>query len=516
VSSFHFAMLLTIALLGVVLALVYNFYHNTYTYWARKGVPYEPPIPVLGNMKGIGSKFHFRDINQRIYDQFKGKAPFVGMFMFLKRIAMIIDLDLIKQVLIKDFNYFQDRGAFNNPRDDPLTGHLFALEGEAWKSMRHKLSPVFTSGKIKHMSGVIVEVSHHLVDTMDKTVKAAVVDGGDVEIKELCARFTTDVIGSCAFGLECNSLKDPNAEFRAMGRALFERRRHPQLVQAFLFTNAKLGRILRMKVLPDDLTEFFMSTVRNTVAYRQKNNVKRNDFIDQLIQLKAENEEAARKGKGIDLSHGLTLEQMAAQAFVFFVAGFETSSSTMSFCLYELALQQDIQDRVREEIKSVLSKTEGGEITYDSVAEMTYLEQVLAETLRKHPILPHLIRETNRDYKVPNMDVVIETGTQLLIPVHNIHHDPEIYPQPEKFDPSRFEPEEAKARHPMAYLPFGDGPRNCIGLRFGKIQSKIGLAALLHNFKFSVSKRTEIPLILNTKSFTLSTNHGIHLKVERI
>lgn len=528
-------MLFALLLLAVVLALAISFYLNIYTYWSRRGVPRESPLPLVGNMKGIGSKYHFRDVNQRIYDQFKGKVPFAGMHVFFKKTAMILDLDLVKQVLIKDFHYFQDRGVFNNTKDDPLTGHLFALEGDEWKSMRKMLSPVFTSGKIKHMSEIIVAVSHHLVDAVEKELKTASLEDGEVEIKDICARYTTDVIGSCAFGLECFSLKDPNSEFRNKGRMIFEKPRHHQLIQAFIFTNAKLARKLRMKVLPDEVTEFFIATVKNTVDYRLKNNVKRNDFVDQLIELRAEDQEAAKKGKGIELSHGLTLEQMAAQAFVFFIAGFETSSSTMSFCLYELALQQDIQDRVREEINSVLGKVEGGEITYDALGEMTYLEQVIAgkqkneksiksvsnffyppETLRKHPILPHLVREINRNYQVPNTEFVIEKGNNILIPVHNIHHDPEIYPQPEKFDPSRFNRDEVSSRHPMAYLPFGDGPRNCIGLRFGKIQSKIGLVALLRNFKFSPSKQTEIPLILSNKTFTLSTKNGIHLKVERI
>jgi len=368
-------MLLTLALLGVAIFLAYSFYHNSYTYWARKGVPHERPLPLIGNLKGIGSKYHFRDINQRIYDKFKGKAPIAGMFMFFKRTAMITDLDLIKQVLIKDFHHFQDRGLFNNPRDDPLTGHLLTLEGDEWKSMRQKLTPVFTSGKIKHMSGVVVEVGHRLADAMDKAVEEARVEYGDVEIKDLCARFTTDVIGSCAFGLECYSLQDPNAEFREKGRMVFEKPRHSMLVQAFIFTNAKLAKKLRMKALRDDLTDFFLSAVKNTVEYRLKNGIKRNDFMDQLIELRAEDQEEAKKGQGIDLSNGLTMEQMAAQAFVFFVAGFETSSSTMAFCLYELALQPEIQQKVRKEIHSVL---DGKEISYDALSEMTYLEQVLA------------------------------------------------------------------------------------------------------------------------------------------
>ncbi|KAH8245903.1 hypothetical protein KR038_011358 [Drosophila bunnanda] len=510
-------MLITLALLGVVLTLAYNFYQNTYTYWARKGVPHETPLPLIGNMKGVGMKYHFRDINQRIYDKFKGKAPFAGMFMFFKRTAMILDLDLIKQVLIKDFHHFQDRGLFNNTRDDPLTGHLLTLEGEEWKSMRQKLTPVFTSGKIKHMSGVVVEVGHQLVDAMDKSVKAASVDDGDVEIKELCARFTTDVIGSCAFGLECYSLKDPNAEFREKGRMIFEKPRHSMLVQAFIFTNAKLARKLRMKVFPDELTEFFMGAVRSTIDYRLKNGIKRHDFIDQLIELRAEDEEAARLGKGIDLSKGLTLEQMAAQSFVFFLAGFETSSSTMGFCLYELALQPKIQQRLREEIESVLSNFEGGEITYDALAEMTYLEQqVVSETLRKYPILPHLLRRSTKEYSVPDSNLILEPGIKIMIPVHSIHHDPELYPQPEKFDPSRFEPEEIKARHPFAYLPFGEGPRNCIGERFGKLQVKVGITYLLRDFKFSKTERTQIPLRFSRRTFLIGSEEGVHLKMERV
>ncbi|XP_043662809.1 probable cytochrome P450 6a14 [Drosophila teissieri] len=509
-------MLFTIALLGVVVALAYSLHIKIFSYWEKKGVPHEKPLPLVGNMKGLVKKYHFRDINERIYKKFKGQAPIAGMYMFFKRTALITDLDFIKQVMIKDFSYFQDRGAFNNPRDDPLTGHLFTLEGEEWRAMRHKLSPVFTSGKMKQMSKVIVDVGLRLGDAMDKTVKEARVEDGNVEIKDLCARFTTDVIGSCAFGLECNSLQDPNAEFRQRGREIFSKRRHSSLVQSFMFTNAKLARKLRMKVLPDDVTEFFMSTVKNTVDYRLKNGIKRNDFIEQMIELRAEDQEAAKKGQGIDLSHGLTLEQMAAQAFVFFVAGFETSSSTMSFCLYELALQPEIQQRLREEIESVLANVEGGELNYDVLAEMSYLDQVLSETLRKHPLLPHLIREVNRDYKIPNSDIVLDKGVLALIPVHNIHHDPEIYPEPEKFDPSRFDPEEVKNRHPMAYLPFGDGPRNCIGLRFGKIQAKIGLVSLIRRFKFSVSNRTEVPLILSKKNFLLGTDNGIYLKVESI
>lgn len=130
--------------------------------------------------------------------------------------------------------------------------------------------------------------------------------------------------------------------------------------------------------------------------------------------------------------------------------------------------------------------------------------------------MSNLIRQANEDYKVPNTSFVIEKGMGISIPVHSIHHDPEIYPDPERFDPSRFEPEAIKARHPYAYLPFGDGPRNCIGDRFGKMQAKLGLVVLIRNFKFGVSSQTEIPLKLSNRMNLISPINGIHVKVERI
>lgn len=209
----------------------------------------------------------------------------------------------------------------------------------------------------------------------------------------------------------------------------------------------------------------------------------------------------------------LSFEQIAAQALVFFLAGFDTSSTTMSFCLYELALNPDVQERLRVEVLAVL-KRNNQKLTYDSVQEMPYLDQVVAETLRKYPILPHLLRRSTKEYQIPDSNLILEPGSKIIIPVHSIHHDPELYPDPEKFDPSRFEPEEIKARHPFAYLPFGEGPRNCIGERFGKLQVKVGLVYLLRDFKFSRSEKTQIPLKFSSRNFLISTQEGVHLRME--
>lgn len=133
-----------------------------------------------------------------------------------------------------------------------------------------------------------------------------------------------------------------------------------------------------------------------------------------------------------------------------------------------------------------------------------------------HGPVPQLIRKAAKDYKIPNSDLTIRKGTITIIPSYAIHMDPEIYPNPEIYDPERFSDENKQNRHPMAFLPFGEGPRNCIGLRFGLMQTKIALVKLLTNFKFSPTSRTTIPMKFDIKSLVLAPHNDMWLKVEKI
>lgn len=138
------------------------------------------------------------------------------------------------------------------------------------------------------------------------------------------------------------------------------------------------------------------------------------------------------------------------------------------------------------------------------------------EALRKYPSLGTLHRRAKVDYRVPGTDKVINKGTAIFIPALAIHYDPEYYPNPDKFDPDRFDSEEKKKRDAMAWLAFGDGPRNCIGLRFGMMQVRVGLITLLRNFEFSAGKDTQIPARINPRSFVTLPQGGMNLKVKRI
>lgn len=360
-AKMNFTSYIVIGLISLC-SFLYWYVKKSFSYWKLRNVPYIEPTFPLGNFSGFKTN-HPAQIVQNLYNQLKGKDKFGGIYLFTQPTALIIDLQLIKHILIKDFSNFDDRGFYFNEKDDPLSAHLFSLDNKdaKWKNLRTKLTPAFTSGKMKFMFPTIVEVGERLSECVKEK-------SGELEIKELLARYTTDVIGTCAFGIECNSLKDPNAEFRKMGRKIFGSPRHNNIVNLIIMSFKKTAKAFGIKVTRDDVSEFFMNAVSETVKYREENNISRNDFMDLLIKMK--NQQNDQK---LD---NLTLNEIAAEAFLFFLAGFETSSTLLCFCLYELALNKDIQSKAREEIQRVMRK-HYGKLTYEAMMDMPYVDQVL-------------------------------------------------------------------------------------------------------------------------------------------
>ncbi|KAL9702162.1 hypothetical protein quinque_005680 [Culex quinquefasciatus] len=463
------------------------------TFWSRQNVPFIKPQFPAGNFHEA-DQLSVADISVKQYNAMKDRGRFFGLYFFLQPLLMITDLDLIKTMLIKDFNSFPSRGVYYNARDDPLSAHIFSIEGEKWRSLRTRLSPSFTSGKLKIMFPTLKAVGDSFGEYLTKIAGV----GSEIAVKDAFARFTTDVIGSCAFGIECNSFVEPNNEFREFGHKIVNEQLHAGTMRIFWKLFPELGNLLRVKTLDSNATQFFHKLVADTIDYRQKNSINRKDFMSSLIELK-------NKGE-------LTLDEVAAQSLVFFVAGFETSSANQTYCLYELARNPECQEKARESVLKAI-ETHGG-LTYEAMNDMQYLDQCINETLRLYPAVPVLERKSSQSYKIPDTDVTIPKGTKIHIPVFAIHRDPQLYPKPLKFNPDRFLPEEAAKRHPNSFLTFGDGPRVCIGFRFAILQSKVGLATMLSKFRISTSAKTAVPLEYTNKSPFLQPKKELVLKIE--
>lgn len=324
------------------------------TYWKTKKVPHK-----------FISKFKISiEIFREPYDYFKSKGEkYFGLNLSVIPVFVPIDLDLIRNILSKDFQYFHDHGTYYNEKDDPLSAHLFSLSGPKWRKLRTKLTPTFSSGKIKVMFQTLLDCSKPLLERVEVDARKC------VDVKEIFSCYTTDVIGSCAFGLDCNTFVDGSLGKR--WRDIFKPRASSALRRNFVNFFPKFSRFLRLRAFRKEISDFFMGIVRETVDYRERFNYVRKDFMQLLMEMKKKEFD----GRDVEVG-GLTFEEIAAQAFVFFLAGFETSASTMTFCLYELALNQNIQDKLRNEIISVLERF-NGDITYEAVMEMKYLGQVI-------------------------------------------------------------------------------------------------------------------------------------------
>ncbi|XP_062548256.1 probable cytochrome P450 6d5 [Armigeres subalbatus] len=496
--------------LGVALLCIVAFAINHYVfgYWKRRGVRQLTPYFPFGNFTDVFfGKASFPKVCENIYERTK-QWPLIGSYFLLRPVLLINDPQLAKDIMVRDFQHFHDRGPHVDEVNDPLSGHIFSLAGEKWKHLRAKLTPTFTSGRLKGMFQTLVDTGVVLQDYIQKCAK-----GGDVvEIREILARYNTDNIASVAFGIKIDSINNPNEPFRHAGRKIFKSnfRNNMRVVMAFMAP--KLSEYLKIKSVDEDVEEFIIRIVRETLEHREKNGIVRKDMMQLLLQLRNTGSVSYDERWDVETStkyKSFSLEEVAAQAHVFFVAGFETSSTTMSFCLYELSKNPDTQRKVQAEIDTVLARHEG-KLTYDSINEMHYLECCIDETLRKYPPVAVLNRVCTKEYKIPNSDITIEKGTPIVLQVTAMQHDPQYYPDPMQFKPERFEDPEVKNK---PYFPFGDGPRICIGMRMGKVQTKVGLSLLLSMFNFDLSGHQEPELTMDPNNFIPTPVDGIKLKV---
>lgn len=532
-------LLLIVAFVVVILYLV-NIYF--YSFWTKRNVTQLTPKFLFGDaldlltMKESISKYF-----DKIYIAHKNNRG-IGIYFFFRPVFMPVDPELVQDIMVRDFTSFHDRPLPVDEVNDPLSGHLFSLAGQKWRNLRVKLSPTFTSGKLKGMFPVIRDCGNVLDEYLVRNVK----EGNDVmEFRDLLARYSTNIISSVAFGIENDCINDPDHVFRKMGAKVFETGFTNGIRNAMSFLAPNWFYKLGLRTVDAGVEDFIFSIVKQTVDLREKTNFTRNDFMQLLLQLKNKGFVAVDKGEGdeeathISDKIKITFNELAAQVFVFFIAGFETSSSTMSFCLYELAKNPEIQRKVQDEIDRVMKKAgPDGKITYDLLGEMKYLECCIDEALRKYPIVPILVRQCTKDYQVSKSDIVIPNGTQVMIPVFSLHRDPEIFENPLEFKPERFliNPNGSDKVKGLFYMPFGDGPRNCIGLylifffpfklptnfsfyfigmRMGKLTSKIGLAVMLSKFNFSFQDKTvaDNELEFHPSQFVLTPIKPFNLKI---
>ncbi|XP_013172006.1 PREDICTED: cytochrome P450 9e2-like [Papilio xuthus] len=510
------------------------YFRQVYSRFSRYGVRSLRPLPPFGNMARITMRQeHFSDSIEKLYEAFPDDR-FVGRYEFLNPMVMIKDIELIKKIAVRDFEHFLDHRAFVDEQLDPFFGrNLFALKGQEWKDMRSTLSPAFTSSKMRLMVPFMVEVGEKMMESLRINMKNSKNNSIDVDCKDLTTRYANDVIASCAFGLKVDSHTNRDNEFYKMGKVASTFDFNQLLKFLLLISWPNVSKVLRVSLFTPAIKNFFLNLVLGTMSDREAKQIVRPDMIHLLMEAKkgrltheeksaadadagfATVEESSVGKKNIDRVWSDT--DLVAQAVVFFIAGFEAISAAMSFALYEMALHPDVQERLHREIREYDDRNKGA-IDYTSIQNMPYLDMVVSEVLRLWPPALALDRLCVKDYSLGKAnkecthDYVVRKGESIMIPAWSIHRDPAYHARPLQFDPERFSDERRHLIKPFTYMPFGLGPRNCIGSRFALCEVKVLLYQLLLQVQVSPCEKTCIPAKLSPDTFNIRMKGGHWLR----
>ncbi|KAF7267268.1 hypothetical protein GWI33_019501 [Rhynchophorus ferrugineus] len=491
------------ALVVVTFFCIFLYFKYSFTHWYRRGVPYIKPKIPFGNNNSFGTgAFSYGIESLDWYREIKKRGlKYGGAWSWDNPLLVIVDPEYIKTILVKDFDHFTDRHFFHNPKYDPKNESLFVVEKDEWKYMRQNLSPTFTPVKMKTMFEGVKRCTVPLIQCLEESVK----NGEIIDIKDVMSAYTIDVIGANIYGLQLESFKAKDSKFREIGREVFNITWMKGIKVIFFRMYEKIARNLGITILSRDIIMSFDQIVKDTVEYRRKNEVKYQDFMQLSMDLHDSTKDKDRP---------YTFDHLVSNIIVFFLAGFDTSATTLSFCLYHLAMNPEIQEKLRNEIMITL-KACNGDLTFEAMKNLTYLRQILDETLRLYPPINALSRVTVKSYKLKDSNLILNKGDKIIIPVVGLHRDPEYFPDPDRFDPDRFSPERKNSIPSNVYMPFGDGPRACIGMRFALMQMTLGLVEILSNFRFSQCDET-VPVKPKRGVFIMAPNNVIYLKAEKI
>lgn len=485
------------------------------SFFRKHGVPEEPGWFLIGSrpMRKMVTGTPFTEIYADTYKEYKDKKM-VGTYGFggVPNL-LVMDMDLIKTVLVKDFDYLADRRDMDF-HNEYLDNMLTVLEGEKWKQMRTMMSPIFTSGKLKATLPLLNKIGDDFVDHLEKYAA----DGTEFEAKAMMTKFSLEVIASTGFGVSANAFNDPDGAFSDNVAKISRTGKYKQtifdgikmVVMFFLFP--QLTKYLKLKFFDEKAMNFFITIIRDQIKDRQKNPGARGDFIDILTQVSGAERE---KSNSLFKNEKDFETAVISNAFIMFFAGFDTSSTGSSLTCYYLATNQDVQEKVYQEIKDAINENDGNQhLDYNTIQQMKYLDQCLQESFRVYPTLI-LERRVSKPYKVPGTDLVLPKGTMVTIPGVDINRDPEIYENPEVYNPDNYSDEEVGKRGPYADSTFGHGPRNCVGKRFALLQLKISMVRILANYKLVPCEKTVDKLVVDAMTSNFMPKGGMWMKAEK-
>ena len=483
------ATLVVVTIVGYLLKI-----RNSYNFFKKQGIKTPPYEFLYGNYRELKKKTYSEALQQwtkqlgKTYGYYEGHLP----------VLVTSDLELIQQIFIKQYNNFSARRRPAIARGEKEgEGHLFTASRLRWKKMRNIMNPTFSSAKLRELGPLISLCSDRLIKVVDNQE--------EINIYNYYKRFTMDTIWNCAFGVDIDVQNHPDNEYFKRSETVFRNTADltPIMYLTLYFHELKffVGNVFMA------LNRFFLNfgisfsphgwLFKNVSLIVEKRKqlgaaaAKKRDFVQLLLEaeaFKSENKSDTESDGGGDPSavhiiKKLSPNEVKTNLILFMLAGYETTSTALTYSTYVLAKYPEEQQKLYDEISAAFSHdSDIKEINTDSVQKLEYLDMFVKEVLRFYPIGNNVV---SRECTIPTTinGINFKVNQTVAVDVMSIHFDPELYGprDPYEFYPARFSPE--IKRHPLSFLGFGLGPRNCIGMKFALIELKLGLVKMLLNFE---------------------------------
>ncbi|XP_030079183.1 probable cytochrome P450 309a2 [Drosophila hydei] len=481
-GNIYIMIALTLMLLHILLLPLYIYLTWHHKYWSKRGLITAKPLTLLGTYPGLLTRKRNLVVEvQHIYNKYKGKHRAVGVFVTREPQILVLDPQLAHEILVRNFRCFKDSLTSSYMQhakwDKYAKRNPFWASGDTWRRLRSDAQAGLSANRLKRGYAIWEQSGRKLTNYMAERLS-----NYPLETRDLCFRYTADVMCDFIWGIDAGTLTQHSGEPNKVQQMASKWTSYAfYMISVFMASMmAPFSRLLlRLRFYPKDTDEFFSNLTKESIDLRLKTGeeVQRVDYLSHLLKLRDEK----------NASH----DDLVGHALTVMLDGYDTTGSALLHTLYYLSEFPAVQQKLRMELRNNTENDKS--LSYDRICQLPYLEQVVYESLRLSSLIPQYTKictETTFIQLSEDKRLQVEKGMTIMIPNYQFHHDPKYFPEPEAFKPERFDNgEHLKLIQQGILLPFSDGPRICMGMRLALLTIKSALFHILNNYQIVRSKR---------------------------